>query len=253
MKNLKPLCIAVSFLFFSSTLFSQIKPVNKVLKVDNVSKTDIKLKDYILSNNALKVDEIEGLSVEDIEGLKIPKVTPVDFEVLNSIKLKESWEVSPKQLNDGGLTFKNMSKGSFSLDDGFTLYPYLAYREIERERFALDSRYEEYVAPSSINFIFKQREGDMYLLEVRVYSTGGKSSLGAPYFQQEQLNAVIIGRNGEYQTHAIVDGKATMLWTAKFTGELNIKIKQHVPTSNRMYELSCKAKVSSMKIRNITE
>jgi len=249
MKNLKPLCIAVSFLFFSSTLFSQIKPVNKFLKVDNVSKTDIKLKDYILSNNALKVDEIEGLSVEDIEGLKIPKVTPVDLEVLNSIKLKESWEVSPKQLNDGALTFENMSSGIFSFNDGFKLKPQVFFRKIS-------ITYMEDISPSKLAFSFKQREGDMYLLEIPVIASAGTTAsvFPQPHFSSEELDFVTIGRNGDYQTHQIVGGKVTTVWTAEYTGEVDFKILQKIPeTELKPAILSCVTKIKSIKIRNITE
>lgn len=249
MKNLKLLILSLSFVMYNGALFSQIKSGKNVLKTDKISKTDIKLRSFNIKNQALKVDNIDSLSVEEISGLSIPRITPISPEVIIDFNTKTTWEVEVEHLNDGDLAFENMASGTFSFNDGFKLKPQVFFRKVI-------ITYQEDISPSKLVFSFKQREGEMYLLEIPVTAYAGNSLtvLPQPYFTEDELNFVTIGRNGDYQTHQIVGGKVTTVWTAEYTGDVDFKIVQKIPeTESKHAMLSCVTKIKSIKIRNITE
>jgi len=244
MKNLIPLCIAVFFLFFSSTLFSQIKPAKKELKVNKIVKTEIKLRSFTINNNALKVDKIEGMSVEEISDLKIPKVEPISLDVLNSLNTSESevigstseknsWEITPGQLIDEDLTF-GLLQGIYIYDTAFELLP---------KSYKYDCND---VLSGNLSCSFKSVKDNLYLLEILINTINTKYGMRA-------LKTVYVGIDGQYQEHEIVDDKIIMVFSATRSNTY-IDMKQAIPyTYDLVTKLSCIDRVTSIKIRNITE
>ncbi|WP_147678615.1 hypothetical protein [Algibacter pacificus] len=244
MKHLKILFPLFSFLLFSSTLFSQIKPVKKELKVNKIVKTDIKLRSFTINNSALKVDNIEGMTVSEISGLSIPKLEPIALEVLNSLNTpesevidstseKNSWEITPGQLIDDDLTFVSLD-GKYIYDTSFELLP----KSYQYDHNA--------VLSGNLSCSFKSVTDDLYLLEIRINTINTN-------YRMRALKTVYVGISGQYQEHEIVDDKVIIVFSAP-RSITRIDIKQAIPyTYDLVTKLSCVDRVTSIKIRNITE